>query len=614
MILERRLRIAILIGALGFQGALATPQSSVQRTSDKLHPHMRQLLQERGPAKGWIFFADKGHSGPGALQNALREHVRELEPRTLERRKLRRQRPGLVDYDDLPVADVYTERVLAEGVRLSVESSWLNAISVTGTERQFEAIAALSFVDRIEPVRRGVLTDGSGGPARDRYAGLGRQAGGAARAAAGFYGDSEDQLEQINLIDVHQRGFTGAGIVIGVLDTGFHRGHEAFNQPGHVLDVVAEWDFVDGDANTGIDPGDDVSQHNHGTWILGTLGSYLPNELVGAAYDASYILAKTEDVTDEYQQEEDFYVAGLQFIEANGGDIATSSLGYIDWYTQADLDGLTAVTTIGVNVATANGLFCCTAAGNSGHDSNPSTSALIAPADAFDVITVGAVDFAGVTASFSSDGPTADGRLKPEVLAWGVSTWTVCSTSDTNCTTAVNGTSLSTPLVAGLMACLIQAHPNWSVQTLRTRVLHSGGDFRATGKTDPLFVRGFGVPDADLAGFGDLIRPGAAPAGSVSLPLTVKRGPILGGALELDLVAPAGTPPGALPFALLEGEQGVLALAFGDPFVAGAATVVFNLPDQPSLAGARLRVRAGFYLPRERRLQGLASLEAIVRP
>lgn len=208
------------------------------------------------------------------------------------------------------------------------------------------------------------------------------------------------------------------------------------------------------------------------------------------------MLAKTEDVSSETPAEEDFYAAGIEFIEAEGADLATSSLGYIDWYTQADLDGLTAVTTVAVNLATANGLVCITAAGNSGFDADPATSSIIAPADSFDVISCGAVDGAGTIASFSSSGPAADGRLKPEVLAWGVGTATVHSTNATG-TSAVSGTSLSTPLVASAVACILQARPDYSVAQLREALFASASRSDADGlHPDPLFVLGHGVINA----------------------------------------------------------------------------------------------------------------------
>jgi hypothetical protein len=468
---------------------------------DVLHPRMSRLLDEQGPSKGWVYFEDKGLRDKAHFRRELVRAADRLSPRARQRRLSRREVPGLVDYNDIAVSPAYVKRVLDTGASLSIESSWLNAISVRGTRAQFERIAKLPFVDRIVPVGRGVLTGGAV-PTTELHPAP--PAGTAAPAASigpvpvqAFYGLSEPQLDQLGLIDVHQRGYTGEGVVIGILDTGFHRGHEAFNQPGHEVDVIAEWDFVNGDGNTGKEPGDHPSQHAHGTYILGTLAAYLPGTLVGAAYDASFVLAKTEDVANEYQQEEDFYVAGLQFLEANGADVVTSSLGYIDWYTQSDLDGQTAVTTIGVNLATANGVYCCTAAGNGGNDVNPATSSLIAPADAWDVVTCGAVDANGDTVGFSSDGPTADGRVKPEVLARGFTTYTVCAFTDASCTTGVHGTSLSTPLIAGVLGCLSQAHPRWRVKTMRIRLFRTGDYFKAHKATDPLFVKGYGIPNLE---------------------------------------------------------------------------------------------------------------------
>jgi hypothetical protein len=459
---------------------------------------MARLLAERGPSKGWVFFKDKGLTSPAALSAALQRARLDLHPRAFERRRNRRSVPGDVDLRDVSVHSPYVRAVLASGCSPSVESAWLNAVSVHGTMEQFRTIAQLPFVDRIEPVRRGFLIDGPlDSPA------LGTDAAGRSSAGAPMglldYGLSLGQLEQLNLIALHDLGFTGAGIVIGVLDTGFHLAHEAFNQPGHVIDVVSEYDFINDDGFTGIEPGDPSAQHNHGTMVLGTIASYLPGVLMGGAFDASFILCKTEDMTDEYQQEEDFYVAGLQFIEAGGADMATSSLGYDDWYLQSQLDGLTAVTTIAVNVATSNGLICVTAAGNNHHDQDPTTSSLMAPGDAFEVITCGAVDTTGVILDFSSDGPTADGRVKPELLARGRYVYTICAHQDEDCTTDSGGTSVATSLMASMVACVLQVHPLWTPATMRTRLFETAGDFLANGTFDSLYVRGYGIPDAALA-------------------------------------------------------------------------------------------------------------------
>lgn len=490
------------LGGIVLLGLLC-PLAEAQQTSanDKLHPHMIRLLEERGPSKGWVFFKDKALTTPEARTAALERARLALHPRAIERRRVRRSVPGEADLRDVPVHPPYLQGVLATGCSFSIESSWLNAVSVHGTIEQFRAIAHLPFVDRIEPVRRGFLIDAqhdSRLPDPD--------ASGHTDACTPLrsldYGLTQGQLEQMNLIELHDLGYTGAGVVIGMLDTGFHLGHEAFNQPGHEIDVVLEYDFINDDDFTGIEPGDPTAQHNHGTMVLGTIASYLPGVLIGGAFDASVILCKTEDATDEYAQEEDFYVAGLQFIEANGADLATSSLGYDDWYTQDQLDGQTAVTTIAVNTATDNGLICITAAGNNGNDQDPATSSLMAPGDAFDVITCGGVMPSGQIYDDSSDGPTADGRVKPELLARGWEVYTICAHEDTNCTTDTRGTSVSTSLIASMVACVIQVQPSWTPATMRTRLFETASYFLAHGTFDQLYVRGYGIPDAALAALG----------------------------------------------------------------------------------------------------------------
>ncbi|MHC4698856.1 MAG: S8 family serine peptidase, partial [Planctomycetota bacterium] len=478
--------------------------------SAKLHPTLlRELDESDEPVKAWVFFTDKGVGSQRAYDQAIQRVASNYNRRAIQRRMLRgtsAARGGAVfNEHDLPVVQVYVDAVVATGARRHVTSTWVNAVSVYGTRKQFEEIAALPFVAKLQPVARRarIIPPEPDKVSEEQSARLPEPAPPGAERGTDVrglidYGASEEQLAQINLIALHNEGYTGDGVIVGILDTGFHRSHIAFTNPYHRLNIVAEWDFVDNDANTDIDPGDPDGQHSHGTMILGCLGAYEPGGLVGGAYDAAFILCKTEDVTDEDPEEEDNFVAGLQLIEANGGDMATSSLGYIDWYTQGDLDGLTAVTTVAVNIATDNGVHCCTAAGNAGHDSNPVTSSLIAPSDAFEVITCGAVYSSGGIASFSSNGPSADGRVKPEVLARGVSTHTVSPYTVDTYTTA-NGTSLSTPLVASAVACLIQANPQWTVEQMRDHLFNTAGDYVANGTYDPLHIRGYGVINAHLA-------------------------------------------------------------------------------------------------------------------
>jgi subtilisin family serine protease len=370
-------------------------------------------------------------------------------------------------------------------------------VSALATPAQADALRGLPGVERVVPVGRGR----AGWQGEEQVPPIGNTLTGS------DYGASQAQLDQIGITALHARGFTGRGVVIGILDTGFHRVHQAFLGTNHPLHVIAEHDFVNNDGNTDIEAGDPAGQHSHGTWILGTIASYLPGTLIGGAFEAQFVLCKTEVVPSETPIEEDYYVAGLEFIEAHGADVATSSLGYIDWYTQADLNGTTCVTTKAVNVATANGVVCCTAAGNEGHDANPATSTIIAPADALKVITCGAVNTAGAIAGFSSSGPTADGRVKPEILACGVSTQTI----DNNLASglnAVSGTSLSTPLVAAAMACIVQARPELTVDQLRAAVMTTASRSDSAGThPDPLFVEGYGILRAL-----DVARTGRVPA------------------------------------------------------------------------------------------------------
>jgi hypothetical protein len=491
MVVHPRVRFLVLAVAFA-AGVLVSGWAAaghIDSPLTPLHPALERMLDETsGPIAAWVFFADKRIHTRAGCEGAIERVASSYNARAIKRRTLRRSAPGLFDERDIPVADAYVDAVGQTRARLRVRSRWLNAVSVSATREQLERIAHLPFVKSVEPVRQ-VRTERIGRPA------MTSGGNGPVGGVGSIYGRSEGQLSLINLIALHEVGYTGAGVVIGVLDTGFRTTHDAFNHRNRPLQIVAEWDFVDNDPETANEPGDSSDQHDHGTYILGALAAYLPGELVGAAYDASYILCKVEEAPSEYNGEEDFFVAGLEFIEANGGDVATSSVVIYVGYTQDDLDGLTSVMTTGVNVATANGLHVCQGAGNEGHDADPVTSHLVPPADAFDAITVGAVAPDGDIASFSSDGPTADGRVKPEVLAQGESVWTVSPGSDT-AYEAVGGTSLATPQAAGVVACLVQAHPDWTVEQIRTVLFENAGYYVAHDTYDQNYVRGYGLIDA----------------------------------------------------------------------------------------------------------------------
>ncbi len=436
----------------------------------------------------WVFFADK----PVLTDDEMTQWLHStFHPQALNRRSARRTAPGLFDQRDWPVNQDYVEAISSRTTRLRTVSRWLNAVSVVASSEQRAQIEALPYVRSIQAV--GALRSTTGDKVIDATA-----VPDDLIPPADFYGASSAQLNQINLVELHDAGFTGTGIIVGILDTGFRLTHDAFNHPDHPLDIIAQYDFVNDDPIAEPEPGDPTNQHEHGTYILGTLGAYLPDILVGGAYDASFVLAKVDDVRSEFFEEEDWFVAGLEFLEMNGADVATSSVVIYNHYTQDQLDGRTSTMTIGYNVATENGMHCFQGAGNEGHDDDPTTSHLLPPADAFQVLTIGAVDLNGDTAWFTSDGPTADGRNKPEILTRGVNTYTVNPNSDTLLATA-SGTSLARPVAASAGACITQARPDWTVGQLRT-ALSRTADYYINNQThDPLFIRGFGITNAFAA-------------------------------------------------------------------------------------------------------------------
>ena len=494
----------VVLIAGGVFGGFNTGRAEQPLDQVRIHPALVRLLNDRAEGetvKAWVFFKDKGVNSGKGYAAALAELGATYNARAIERRQDRRTSPGLFDLHDIPLAGQYVGAVEATGARVHVTSRWLNAVSVWATAGQIDEIARLSFVEAIEPVRRGRRIQPS---ASEPVAGEPMTSGspGARESRSLDYGFSQAQLEQINLVALHDLGYTGAGVVIGILDSGFERSHAAFNNPEKPVAVVAEWDFVNDDPYTGIEEGDLATQHAHGTRVLGVIGAYIPTELIGGAFDASFILCKTEDDTAEYPGEEDNYVGGLEFIEANGGDVATSSLGYVDWYTPEDYDGQTSPTAIATNIATANGIHCCKSVGNGGHDADPLTWHMDTPADAFRVIACGSVDNTGRISNSSSDGPTVDGRVKPEVLARGVNTHTVDPFETTGYTTA-SGTSFSAPLVASAVACLAQAHPTWTVDRMRSHLFHTAEDYVRFAAFDPFYIHGYGIIDALAASAGD---------------------------------------------------------------------------------------------------------------
>lgn len=426
----------------------------------------------------WVFFADRGRAD-AALSAALDERAAELSPRALERRRRVRGDRG-VDARDLAPAPAHVAAVLATGARLRSSSRWLNAVSIDADAAQLAAIAALPEVARLQPVaRRRKLAAPAVPRAHEPQV---RAAAPRWSADDEDYGVAREQLDMLHIPDLHRCGLTGGGVVVGVQDSGFSLQHVALLG----LEVVAAHDFINDDDIVEDEPGDPKGQHNHGTMVLSLLAGDDPGNYMGAAPGISVILSKTEDSSVEEPFEEDRFVAGLEWSESMGADLFTSSLGYFDWYTPEDLDGKTAVTSKAAALAVEQGLILFSAVGNLGPD--PMT--LIAPSDADGVIAVGAVDFDGLVADFSSRGPSADGRIKPDIVAPGEHVWLVDPTSQLDYAKG-NGTSLAAPLAAGAAALLLEAFPDLDPVTMRTMLQQSSS--RAAAPNNAL---GWGLLDA----------------------------------------------------------------------------------------------------------------------
>jgi subtilisin family serine protease len=455
---DRRIRIGLpaLLAAILLMVSTAGAGPATSRTDPGTHKVV------------WVFFKDKGVFGSEAQAQAVDRARQSLTARALARRAKVRG-ASTVDLLDVPLHASYVEQVAKTGAKIRAQSRWLNAVSIEATPAQIEGVRALPFVARVQPVAAArrkpieVMPVDTGSPSEPLS------------PRALNYGDCASQILPIQVNLLHDEGFTGNGILICMLDTGFLRTHEALLP----VNVVAEHDFINDDNVTSNQPGDDPNQHNHGTYCLSIIGGFHSGDLIGPAFDADFILGKTEDVTSETPVEEDYWIEGAEWADGLGADVISSSLGYKDWYTYEDMDGETAPITIAADLAVSNGICVVNSAGNEGDDE---WFHIIAPADGNNVTAVGAVDSLGVIAAFSSHGPSADGRIKPDVCAMGDGNL-FALVSTPNSYGRGNGTSFSCPLVAGASALLLQKHPQWTPFQVRDALRSSAVNAAAPNNT-----------------------------------------------------------------------------------------------------------------------------------
>ncbi len=466
--------------------AMASPQPYL-KISSSLHLHTPSET-----LKVWVFFADKGFSTVSDQRSAIDQYQTQMSNRAKHRRESRAplKRP---DFTDLPIESRYIAAVLELGGQLRSKSRWLNAIGLEATTREVHKIADLSCVRSIEPIRRytaivelpvsGSLFLSAPSPIQSLD-----------------YGNAQTQIAQIQADFLHQEGFLGEGIIIGLLDTGFNLEHTALER----VDVIAQHDFINDDANTADETDqDDPDQDNHGSAILAILAGDAPGQLIGIAPRARYLLGKTEVISRrgvlfERQIEEDWWVEGLEWLEAMGADVVSSSLGYFEWYHFADLDGKTSKVTVAANLAVQKGMSVVIAAGNLGaqpmNDALGLPGRITPPADGFDVLAIGAVDSDGQVLPFSSRGPTFDGRIKPDLMAMGAGVTSIDSNTRSGFSSDHRGTSSATPLAAGTVALLMEAFPLATVQDIVNTVRMT-----ASQSDKPDNIAGYGVIRARAA-------------------------------------------------------------------------------------------------------------------
>ncbi len=381
-----------------------------------------------------------------------------------------------------PIAPSYLAQLQAVGVRPIVKSRWLHAVSAVLTPQQRTAVRDLPFVERVRPLAAGASTTVPDRPAPASASSP------SPPAAPLRFGTSRGHLSRINAVAPIEEGFDGRGVRVGFLDAHF-RGlrHPAFGALRRENRLVALRSFPDG------------TQHGkHGAAVAAVAMGRASGRLIGPAHGAHALGATTEYTPSERNVEEDYFVAGLEWLYRHGVDVVNVSIGYTtfdegqDDYTPDDLDGDTGITTRAVDQAARRGVTVVVSAGNSGCSSPDSCWYYVnTPADADSAIAVGGITPDSALADFSSRGPTADGRIKPDVVAQGTE---VVAPWDDGEYAAIGGTSFASPQVTGIAAQMLQINPDLSPIQVRQLLRRT-----ASQSQRPDNRMGWGIVNAEAA-------------------------------------------------------------------------------------------------------------------
>jgi len=424
----------------------------------------------------WVYFNDK----PNAT-TFFSNPLSELSQRSLDRRTS--QNISLV-INDAPIETTYISQISdAPGILVMAKSKWLNCLHIRGSFDDIHALLAFPFVNHVHFADNSLnnkmaipTTISSVNKNLDIQANYN-------------YGTSANQIQMLNGHLLHQSNYTGTGIIIAVLDAGFPNvdAIAPFQRLRDNNQILGGYDYVNKSTNF-------YSGFDHGTMVLSTMGGYLDGQLIGTAPDAKYYLYITEDVSSENPVEESNWVEAAEQADRVGADIITTSLGYFAFdnvnygHTYSDMTGNSAFASQGANIAYTKGMIVLASAGNEGNTTEPNVGV---PAEANNVLAIGAVKANRTIASFSSVGPSFDGRIKPDVMAQGQSS--ILSNTSGNIVSG-SGTSFSCPIMAGMIASFWQAIP-WATNTQVVQFVKQSAD----RYSNPDNQYGYGIPDFQLA-------------------------------------------------------------------------------------------------------------------
>jgi hypothetical protein len=396
-----------------------------------------------------------------------------------------------IDSTDFPVTPAYIDSIKLSGsVEILNTSKWLNQVLIKTTDQAALAkIRKFAFVKNQYAIAKKLNGGTKEQGLQGEISNLSSLENNSTLANVLNYGNSGSQIYLHEGEYLHNKGLQGNGIKIAVLDAGFakYQNISAFDSLRLNNKILGTWDFVE--KNNSVNE-DDI----HGMWCLSILAANIPGSYIGTAPNASYYLYRTEDVDSEFPVEEQNWAAAAERADSLGVDIITSSLGYSEFddptfnYTYADMNGKKTIVSRAASIASQKGMIVTNSAGNEGARK---WKFIIAPADVAEVLSVGAVNTSKQVASFSSYGPTVDGRVKPDVSSVGWNTFLI----NLNGTVGQgNGTSFSNPNLAGLIACLWQAFPDFNNKEIINAVKKSADHYDA-----PDNRTGYGIPNMRLA-------------------------------------------------------------------------------------------------------------------